>query len=280
MVVVISNAGTGKGESWQWRTRELAREQPSWYFSRLEGPRASWISQEQLDEQRRLLPGSVYQRLWLNDWVTGGDALDGADVEAAVTQSGPMHGTEDGFDFVAGLDLGIKNDHSSLVVLGAHHDTQRIRLASCRSWAPMPGGRVDLESVKDAVLSTHQQFNLTTCRYDPYQAELMAQQLSREDVPMEELPFVGKNLNVMASTLLDAFRSGRLDLYRDDALMRDLSRLTIVQRSFGFKLEASRDAKGHADRGIALAIALPAAVELASKPKLRDLQEWLDAGFF
>ena len=105
--------------------------------------------------------------------------------------------------------------------------------------------------MKDAVLSTHQQYNLTTCRYDPYQAELMAQQLSREDVPMEELPFVGKNLNVMASTLLDAFRSGRLDLYRDDALMRDLSRLTIVQRSFGFKLEASRDSKGHADRGIA-----------------------------
>ncbi len=40
-------------------------------------------------------------------------------------------------------------------------------------------------------------------------------------------------------------------------------RLTIVERQFGFKLEAAHDAlSGHADTAFALAIALPAALEL------------------
>ena len=44
-------------------------------------------------------------------------------------------------------------------------------------------------------------------------------------------------------------------------MLTDLSRLTIVEKSYGFRLESVRDADGHADTATALAIALPTAIE-------------------
>lgn len=163
---------------------------------------------------------------------------------------------------MAGLDLGIKQDHSALVVLGTHNVTQRIRLADCQSWAPeATTGKIDLEGVQAAVLDAHRRFNLGGVWYDPYQCALMAQQLERAGVRMVERPFVGKQLDLMATTLLDVFRSKRIDLYRDERLIADLHKLTIVEKSFGYKLEAMKDKDGHADTAFALAIALPVAVE-------------------
>jgi phage FluMu gp28-like protein len=60
------------------------------------------------------------------------------------------------------------------------------------------------------------------------------------------------------------FRNRTVRLYRDEALLRDLMRLTIVERANGsFRLQTMRDEHGHADRAIALAMALPTATQLA-----------------
>ena len=86
MLVVITNAGLS--DDWQWKTREAVRCDRNWYFSRLEGPVASWITPELLEEQERLLPGIAYRRLWLNEWTTGGgDALTEEDIKAAFIPS-------------------------------------------------------------------------------------------------------------------------------------------------------------------------------------------------
>ena len=58
-------------------------------------------------------------------------------------------------------------------------------------------------------------------------------------------------------------------MYRDEKLIGDLARLTIVERQFGYKLEAAHDAEhGHADTAFALAIALPAATKLITSAGL------------
>ncbi len=278
MVVVISNAGTGAGSSWQWKVREFARSSEGWHFSRIDGPQASWLSPAILEEQRLLLPPKVYRRLWLNEWVTGGDALDLNDIEAAVLHGAGMVGKEPGWRFCAGLDLGVKSDHSALVVLGANSAEQRVRLARCESWRPI-GGQVDLDAVSAGVLTAHRQFGLKRVLYDPHQCALMAQQLARAGVPMVEMPFVGGNLHQMASTLVESFRSKRLELYRDESLVTDLTQLCIAERSYGLKLEAKRSSNGHADRAIAMSICLPYAMEmLTNNPP--DLGAWLAAGAF
>ena len=150
LMLVITNAGF-QG-SWQWQVREAVRSDPAWHLSRLEGPVASWFSEEQLAEQERLLPNISFRRLWLNQWSSGaGDAIPDEQIEAAIVCSGPMSGQEPDFreyGFVAGLDLGVKRDHSAMVVLGCHYHSGRVRLALCQSWAPPRGGEVDLTMVQ------------------------------------------------------------------------------------------------------------------------------------
>lgn len=264
MVVIIANAGRGRGSSWQWDVREACRLSDEWHFSRLDGPVASWMGSDRLAEQRRLLPTKVYARLWDNQWQTEvGDLLDATDIEACITLDGPLNGDETNLSFVAGLDLGVKNDRCAFIVLGVDSILQQIKLAMVRSWSPGPSGQIDLIAVEETVLAASGRYRLVSVRFDPHQAALMAQRLTRHQVRMIEVPFVGNNLNLMASTILETFRSRRIQLYRDRQLLDDLSKLSIEERSFGWKLTAPQSDQGHADSAIALAIALPAAVELA-----------------
>lgn len=204
-----------------------------------------------------MLPPAAFQRLWLNEWVTGqGDALEAADIEAAIDPKlRPMTGVEDEWIFAGGLDLGVRRDHSAFCVIDINFKLQRMRLAHCQTWAPLPGQSVDLQAVADHVLSESQWYRCPVF-YDPHQAAMLAQQLERAGVLIEAVPFTGSNLNAMASVLLQAFRERRIDLYPEPRLIEDLNKLLIVQKSYGYRLEAPRDKSGHADLATAFAIAL------------------------
>ena len=262
LLVIAANAGF-EGD-WQARLRDAIDGDPSWYYRSLPGCVASWIGERQLAEQKRLLSESAYRRLWLNCWVSAvGDVLDAADLEAAIDASAkPMRGDEPQYAFVAGLDLGIRRDHSALCVLGHNLKTKRIHLAYSESWAPPPGGQVDLMAVQGRVYDVARRFRCPTF-FDPWQAELLAEQLRRRGLKMLDRAFSGSNLNAMAVAVLEVFRERRLSLYPDAALMRDLGKLRIVERSFGYKLEAARDEYGHCDRAMAFAIALPGIIDTA-----------------
>ena len=119
ILLVITNAGFET--EWQFELREAIKVIPKWYFSRLEGPKPAGSLEDRLDEQRRLLPTIDFNRLWLNIWgKASGNALEEADIEAAVTLSGPITEPEKGWKYVAGLDIGLRRNASALVVLGKH----------------------------------------------------------------------------------------------------------------------------------------------------------------
>ena len=270
VLVIISNAGVGKNSAWQWRVRELARTSLRWYFSRLDGPRATWQDPADLDEQRLVLPTNAYKRLWLNEWVEeSGDALEAEDIRAAVREElGSLQEAEEGWWYAAGLDLGAKHDHSAVVVLGCRGDG-RVRVASVKSWVPL-GGKVDLMQVEADVLKMDELFGFQFVSFDPSQALLMAQRLESHGVAMVETPFSGPNCAAMARDLLGVFRSRQIDLYPNDRLRDDLMRLSIVERRYGFKLEAISDERGHADTAYALAIGLTRVLPYADIPLLAD----------
>jgi hypothetical protein len=307
VVVIATNAGFDP--SWQIQWREAARTSSRWYFSAVSDP-APWLDPAEIDEAERRNSPSRFARLWGGIWVSGGgDALEPADVQAAVRADlGPMVGTEPGWLFVAGLDLGVKQDRAALCILGKHvghaelaaeqpearqrapvtaalvdlgildaapepepvyntvPGTSRLRLAWIQSWAPGPGGQVDLSAVENAVLAAHNRFNLAAVNYDPHQCALLAQRATAAGVPMVETSFTGSNLDAMASGLLEVFKAREVDLYLDPALVADLGKLRIVERSFGYKLEAPRDATGHADRATALTLAVLGARRFAWTP--------------
>jgi len=263
MLVVITNAGLGKGKSWQWRIREIFRESEGCYFSRTEGPVATWITQERLDFQRKSLPPAAFNRLWGNLWQTGdGDALDPADIEACCKLAGPVRFRAPGLEYVAGLDLGIKHDHAGFVVLSIDWQERKLRLVLCESWKPSgPRGEVDLAAVENAIRRAHDTYNLAGMIYDKHEAVYMVQRLREVGFPLLSFEFSSpKNRDEMARTLMSCTRNQTLELYREPLLLADLAKLSIVEKPYGLKLTAVRDEAGHADRATALAICLPSAM--------------------
>ncbi len=275
LVICATNAGHIGTEA--WKLREIARTSPRWKFLQFDQP-APWLDAAELDEARRRNSTERYNRLFRGIWSRGlGDALDAADVEGSVDRKlSPMitrdvpspdgHGRSIFPTLIAGIDLGIRHDHSAVVALAAIPSTNRVRLADCRFWKPdQQTGKIDLEAVEAGILDLHTRLRCAAYYFDPYQAELMAQRLEKRGLRMIPMPFVGSNLNIMATTILEAFRSRRVDLYDCPRLVSDLLRLTIVEKSYGHKLEATRDVDGHADTATAFAIALPAAIEATNR---------------
>jgi phage terminase large subunit-like protein len=282
LAIVATNAGFDG--TWQHRWRELARElstgdSPRWSFHAYSQP-APWLDEAEIDEARRRNSRSRFDRLWQGIWASGtGDALDADDITAAIVHNlPPLYPGEPGYGFIGGMDLGTRHDHSALCILAMHLPTQRLRLAHIQSWAPGPDGQIDLIDVQATALDLARTYCGCGFIYDPHQAELMAQQLRLKGVPMQPVPFVRKNLDLMANTLLQTFRSRQIDLFPDPELIRDLGRLSIVERGFGYKLEAPKDKKaGHCDKAFALAIALPFANEAMSRvPPAMGAQPVLD----
>ncbi len=272
LVVIATNAG--EIETWQENWRDIARESslepiPRWYFSALHEP-APWVSKADLDESRKRNPSHRFARLWQGVWSSGeGDGLNPDDIAACTTLDGPQQPKPDRI-YIGGLDLGVKHDHSALAVLAANYQSRTVELAFVESWRPEDfGGAVDLQVVREAVLRAERTYGLLGCGYDPWQAQLMAQELTDQGVNMHECPFTPNNKNIIAHSLLEAFadpgigRPRLIALYHDEKLSRDLLRLRIKEGPLGFKLDAVKDSDGHADTAIALSIALPAALNYA-----------------
>jgi len=274
LLMLIANAGHGEGHSWQWEAREAARLAPSWHFSRLSGPVASWISSELLAEQERLLPSQVYRRLWKNEWSSSlGDALTSADISRAFDPElrplcNQTEAAAAGYQFAAaGLDLSTKRDRSALTILVGDANGGRIRVARSESWRPGADGAVNLGLVQEACRQAARDFPTLTLFYDPWQAALMIQQLAKEGIFCVEKSFSGPNRNAFASVLLQVFREQRIQIPPDSELEACLARLNIEVKSFGYKLVAPKDsATGHADKAISLALILPDMMEAISSP--------------
>lgn len=273
IVIVATNAGFK--ESWQSDWRDMARESKRWHFHTWSEP-APWLSEDEIAEAERRNSRNRFARLYWGQWVAqSGDALDEQDIQAAINAALQPGIKRPGEFYIGGLDLGIKQDHSAVVIIAGSHETLQLRLVHAQSWKPsLVTGKVDLIAVEREIAELHLQFGLDTCGYDPYQCELLAQRLTALGVPMREWTFTGANLTTMASTMLDVFRSRRLELFNHPALIADLGRLTIEEKSYGHRLSATRTEAGHADLATALAIALPLAVNRASNPPMDLLGGW------
>lgn len=257
VTIILTNHG--RRDSWQWDWRQLAKESPRWAFHSYTQP-APWINPDELKERRRSTSEARFRRLWLGEWIGDDEsALTDAVLRAAIVLAGPRYGRESPDEQTfAGLDLGISRDRSALAIL-TRSPGERTKLAGCQSWSPPRGGQIDLSQVERAVLEAHQRFGFFTLFYDPAQAELMAQRLRRAGVPMVGIPFTVGTLQEMASSLLEVFNSGEIELFQHHQLITDLRQLRFVERGNAFRLDSTRNSDGHQDLATAFTLALLAA---------------------
>ena len=201
-----------------------------------------------------------YRRLWYTEWATGIEsALADEILQAAITLAGPK--LAQGGDERTGVcrfGFGCQPGPFGLRRFD-RAPQERIKLAEARSWKAPRGGKINLMEVEDFILDAHRRFNFFTVYFDPSQAELMAQRLRTRGVPMHAIPFTSASTQEMASSLLETFHSGQIELFRHHQLIRDIQQLRLIERGNGFRLDAARTAEGHADTAVSFLLALLAA---------------------
>lgn len=281
--IVLTNAGLQ--DSWQANVRKIINESAQrWYFHALDGPKASWISEEFLEEQRLLLlSGPAFERLWLNRWSSGGgDALTRDVIDAAFDpDANVMTGKELGWKYAVGIDLGVKRDASAVVVLATEpYRAGSIRLAYAKTYRPSESssGKVDLQQIELDLIDIHRKYKPQAYAFDPWNCELLAQRLemslnSWRDSPyfgsdlFQETPPTAENLREQAALTIQLFNDRRLSLYECADLRRDLNKLRVEEKSYGYRLTSPRDATGHGDTFSAFALALPHAYKLSGQSR-------------
>ncbi len=275
IVLIFTNAGFKGTPAWRWKN-EATNNPDRWCVMEWKAL-APWLSEEDKEEARRLDPvGTQFKRLWLGQWQSGvGNALDEGEIDRCFQVDGPLTKPEPGWQYIAGLDIGIMHDHTGLVLVGVNQKEQRIRVARVKGWAPdklnpeTGKKEVPTTKVKQACLWLRNFFQPCWFGYDPAEGgRIMAQQLREKGMPMVEVSFSSqKSTSDMADALMYVVKSGRLECYEDEEgrLRRDLGKFSLVPKAKalgGYKLEAVSDEWGHADVGVALVMCLPKALEL------------------
>jgi hypothetical protein len=251
LLIISSNAGML--DSWQYRRHQEYTRSPLWKCFEYNRP-APWISEAEI--RATGIPEMRIQRLYHGVWSALAEALARVDIDAAVTLPGPTQEHEGrGWRYFAGLDIGVRRDHTSLVLIGQRTKTKRLKLITVKDWEPPILGKVDLADVLQTTCDLCKRFS-AVLYVDPSQAELLGQQLVKAGIQLELISFVGRNLNEMASNLIEVFTDHAIDLFNHPQLLDDLYRVQLADTPAGFKLVPARTRAGHGDRGVCLALAI------------------------
>ncbi|KKK67288.1 hypothetical protein LCGC14_2955570, partial [marine sediment metagenome] len=203
LVLIATNAGY-KGTKPELQ-RNNAIENKNWKTFIYSKP-APWINPSDLeDEEKRESSKSRFRRLWYGEWISGtGDAFDEMDIDRCFNKTTvPLENPEKGWIYIAGLDLGVKHDHSGLVVLGVHINERKLKIVRMKAWEPEKNlsgkSEIDLIDVEEECIKLWKTFKISWFGFDPFQAALMSQRLVKKGVPMREVSFASStNLTAMA----------------------------------------------------------------------------------
>ncbi len=285
VLVVLTNAGVGSG--WHWDVREAARTSPDWHFSSLAGPQAPWISAAALAEQRRLLPASVYARLWENAWQqTDGEFVTLPEAEACRDTALTIRDAgEPGARYIGAVDYAEKHDRTVGVIV--HREGDRIIVDRMDVVAPEGNRPVPVRWVEDWIAKMGRAFRPIRFVLDEYQLVGTLQKMSGR-FELKRFAFgAGKGNHALAIQLRHLIvqrqlawppSCGQIPGARDrDDLETELASLILRTASTGrVRIDHRKDSGCHDDRAFALGVAC---LEALKDDPTSEVFELLDGGF-
>jgi hypothetical protein len=255
-LLVISNAGYRS--HWSFKRWEVARASSHWWTREIPGP-LPWLSVGDVESLRENSTSpSEFERLTLGRWVSGDDGLaDLDDLLVCVGHDGVLP-PQRGVRYVAGLDLGLKNDRTVLVV-GHREPSKPVVIDLLRRWQGTRLRPVDLADVEAAIVDVHATYGPSALHFDPWQAAAMTQRLRGVGVPVSEYAFTSSSVGRIASVLHRLIRDREIDLPDDAVLIDELSRVRLVTNSQGV-VRLGHDAGQHDDQAVAIGLVAQALV--------------------
>lgn len=258
-LVVIGHAGSPS--HWSHAVLEGARKSPAWRVTEIPGP-LSWVPSEVLDEQRRLLLPSEFERRHMNRWVASEDRLATLDdVRACIGHSGILT-AEPGRRYVQALDIGFRRDNTALVVCHLE-DRSKVVVDRLDVLSPKAGAPVSFPEIKAMVLLNHKLYNRPPLIYDLHQAAEMTEDFRARGMRTIEAKQSDTEISHRAKTLFNALTEHNLDLPDDADLIDEMANVELREtRSGRYRIDHGHGK--HDDRVVAISMAVD---YLVSRPR-------------
>lgn len=160
-------------------------------------------------------------------------------------------------DVYAGLDVGLENDLSSLVIVKQDAYTDRVHVIARFDWK-----RTDWETQQAGIIEAFHTWRVRRLCVDStglglVPAQALQARLGRQRV--EPVSFTVSSKEELATTLYQAFADRMVTMRRDPDLVSDLCAIRrVITKGGAVRYDADRSERGHADRAWALALALHA----------------------
>ena len=266
-------AGVGPEEHPQGQAERIHPELPI-YLNKSAGILCLWDhvgrmpwqqSADYFAKQKRGLRPSSYLRLHENRWTSSESVFLTAEQYDACVEFG-LRQDLSGILY-AGIDCGLKSDCTSVVLIKHDQHSDRLILAGCKVWQPVPGQTLDLANTLELfLLQLSQRAIIAGCLYDPSQMMRTAALLRESGIECEELSQTEGHLSEATSTLYDAFINQRLRLYVDETLRSHCLGASTKENERIFRLRKQQQSK-KIDAAVALSFAVLCATR-AGRPAL------------
>lgn len=256
-MLVLTNAGAAYSKLY-FDLIEKVKSSDAWYYFETSAS-PPWISESELEEQRRFLPPLIFARLHGNvDTRGAGNFITAEDLERCVDPDLlPASSGAPGRVYGVGLDFGRVKDRSAVAV--CHRDGNNVVLDDCRWWKGSHDKPVSFAAIEEHLIELSGRFEINKALFDPHQTQNLMERLSGV-LPVEEFNFSQKSWNELAAPFYSLLHFGRLRLYTNSIIETELLMLELKQTPAGVRFDHSRG--GYSDISTSIALAALAVLKM------------------
>lgn len=249
-LIVLTNAGAAYSKVY-FDVIDKVKESDVWYFFETKQS-PPWISESEIEEQRKFLPPLVFARLHGNiDTKGAGNFITAEDLVRCVDSNlMPISSGYSGRFYCVGFDFGRVKDRAAVAI--CHREGNNVILDDCRWWKGTHEKPVSFQEVEEHLTNVACRFEIGKALFDPHQTQHLMERL-RGIMPVEEFNFSQKSWTELATPFYHLLHYGRLKLYHDEMIETELLMLELKQTPAGIKFDHTRG--GYSDISTAIALA-------------------------
>jgi len=263
LILITSTCGREEsGILWDLFKASEKGNTPESYFYIKQGKKAnpsSFVTKKYLNSQENK-PGmrkNLFKRLHNNLWVTEEDSFITDDDYRVCIDYKLKRRPEGKIPVWVGLDVGFRNDWTAITTIGKNEE--KLKLIDHKIYIPTKTEDLQFDDVKRYIIELNNLYDIEGVYFDPYQAIALAQDLTKENINMVELPQTQSNCIAFSQCLFNQIKEKKISFYQSEEVRISLINCKVVYSSRGWRIVKKSGTK-KIDLAISLAMATYGAV--------------------
>ena len=263
LILITSTCGREEsGILWDLFKASEKGNTPESYFYIKQGKKAnpsSFVTKKYLNSQENK-PGmrkNLFKRLHNNLWVTEEDSFINDDDYRVCIDYKLKRRPEGKIPVWVGLDVGFRNDWTAITTVGKNEE--KLKLIDHKIYIPTKTEDLQFDDVKRYIIELNNIYDIQGVYFDPYQAISLAQDLTKENINMVELPQTQSNCIAFSQCLFNQIKEKKISFYQSEEVRISLINCKVVYSNRGWRIVKKSGTK-KIDLAISLAMSVFGAV--------------------